>query len=293
MTIEKEEKTPVQLQREAIDVTVSSKTGDEDETSKPEEVVEGKEEVVEEVKETIDENKEAIKDSEKTEEELKAEKEAANTANEKARIQKRIDKEVAKRKAVEAENADLKRKLAAKPDDEKVLTEDDVERLSEEKANQKAINRQFVNDCNTLADAAGEIDKDFDKKIEVMKEEIGPIPGVLIGVLTDVDNGGEVLAYLVNNLDEMEDINALSPTKMGLKIGKLSDRLAAEKKEKEKKGKIKEISKVPEPPNALGGKEPTNNASTTLTGKEEMPDFIRKRNAQIEQRRKEKAAGYR
>src|SRR6185369_3480306 len=90
--------------------------------------------------------------------------------------------------------------------------------------------RQFDKDCEIVQKAALKTDKDFNTKIhQVVAETETPIPGVMIGMLTDLDheNGGEVLAHLANDVDLYEEITNLPPGKMQLKLIRISDKLKA------------------------------------------------------------------
>lgn len=274
-----EEKKAAQAQRDAITVQSNKK---EDDIKEPEE----KEKVEVESEKEAEEKQDEVEKVEKTEEELEAEKVEAKTQKDKDRIQRRIDKEVAKRKELERELVTLKAQLAAKAEDgDVVLTEDEVERRSEIKADQKQIAREFTTTCNRLAKEAAKIDKKFDDKVETMADDIGKIPGQMIGILDDLEDekenrmGGTVLAYLVNNVDEAERIYALSPAKMAIELARLSNKLI-------EKPKPKAISKVPDPNEPVGGN--ARIPTTILTGKESMEDFVRIRAQQVEARRKAK-----
>jgi len=235
------------------------------------------------------ETKTEIEKIEKTEEELETEKQEAKTTAEKARIQRKIDKEVAKRKTLEEELAEIKRQLAAaKEGKEGKFDEDEVDKRANAKAEQKVAEREFLNASNRLADAAEKLDKDFIKKIKVIAEETAPIPGHMIGILDDLDNGGAVLVSLADDVDEYERIITLSPAKAAVKLTKLSVKLEA-------KPAPKSVSKVPKPIEPIGGKTSGTNNDMVITDKDtqNMNEFIRKRNIQIAERAKLKAAGYR
>lgn len=272
-----------QAERDSIKVESNQKEQDEKDGKKSSEE-EKKEEVSEEETEA-EEGEEQIEASEKKEEDLEAEKLEAKSQKEKDRIQKRIDKEVAKRKKLEDENADLKRQLAAKPDAEKVLTEDDVEKRAERKAEDKVATREFINACNRLADAAKKVDKDFKKKIDEVAEDYAPIPGVMIAILDDMDNGGEVLSYLASNPEEYGEVCELPEGKMGRQLQKLSDKL-----EVDKKPKPKVISKAPKPNEPVGGNRQSPNQ---LREGMSMDEFVRVRNAQVTKRQEERRRGLR
>lgn len=267
-------------EREKIEVTNTSKEDDIEDEEKEE--VEDKLEEKEVAEETSDDEKE---DDEKEDNEKETKEEVAAKAKEdrrQERMQRRIDKATAEAKAARAEAEDLKRQLAAKPDDEKVLTEDEVEKRAEEKAVKKAAERAFIADCNKLAEEAEKNDKDFTKKINVLTEDIGPIPSQMIGILSDLDNGAKILNYLTDNEDIAEDLWKLSSAKMALKLSKIS--LELEKKPK------KEISKVPEPNKPLGGK-----AKETKQLRDDMPmdDWVAQRERDLKERAERKRASFR
>lgn len=268
-------------ERSKIDVTVTSKTGEEDEIKEENEDGKDADDETDENKEKDEttEDEKADDVDEPTKEEVKAKTKEERRQD---RIQRRIDKVTAEAKAAKAEVESLKRQLAAKPDDEKVLTEDEVEKRAEAKALQKAAERAFVADCNKLADEAEKEDKDFSKKIDALTEDVGPIPGHMIGILSDLDNGGKVLSYLANNEDEAEDLWKLSPAKMALKLSRISDKLNAKPK--------KEISKAPVPNKGLGGK---GGQSEVLHDKMDMRDWVELRNKQVAERNALKRNSYR
>lgn len=295
MTTEKTEKTAEELaaekvkaSREAIKVTVNRVTGDEGEEKTDEEkaALEAEAKVADDeaakAAAKVEGAEKKIEESEKTEEELEAEKLEAKTAGEKAKIQRRIDREVGKRKELENRIKELEAKLAAEPDKENALTEEEVEKRAETKANAKQMQREFDQASNRLYDAGVKADKDFPAKIKAMADDIGGIPGHLVGILDDLDNGGEVLVYFTANPDEAEEMYQMNPAKAALKLAKLSAKL-----ETDKKPKPKEISKVPDPVSAIKGgdknpdvlpKDPTGN----------MAEFVRIRAKQAEAHRKAK-----
>ena len=243
--------------------------------------------------EELDEAKDALEASEDEEEKLKKEKAAAKTQKEKDRIQRRIDKEVAKSKALEAEIAELKAQLAAKTDEDgDKLTKADAEKLAKDLANQAVSENEFINICNKIADdgeslkgADGKpLGKEFMKRVNSMVEDIGaPLPHDMIYILNDLDNGAEVLNHLADdeNIDEAEKIYAMPPARKAIALTKLSTKLA------EAKVKIKPISKVPDPNKPLGAGA---RATKQLTDNMTTDEWIAARNQQIAQRRQ--ARGY-
>lgn len=279
-----EEVEAAKKEREGIKSTVV-KSEDKEPNKETQEETEVEEETNEEVieeEEKIETNEEKIENSTKTEAELNDEKAAAKTAAEKQKIQKRIDREVSKRKALETELNNVKAQLAAKETGEGKFTEKDVETKSEELANQKLAERDFNNACSRLQKAATKLDKDFPDKIKELADDIAPIPGAMIGILDDLDNGGLVLSHFTTDPDEYERIISLNPTKMAVELTKLSEKLS--------KPKPKPLSKVPAPNEPVGGGA---RIETPLSDKEPMADWVAKRNRQVEERRKAKLAGMR
>lgn len=268
-------------------------TKTEETTTTEETVVAANEETTttEENKETVETNNEEIKANEKTAEELETEKAAATTQKEKDRIQRRIDRITAKSAKLEEENAELKRQLAAKP--KEGLTEEEIERRSDVKAEEKAVQRQFANDCNKLFNDATKLDKEFKKKIDSVVDELGGveaagIPGQMIGILSDIDNGGAVLSHLANDIDLYEEVRALSLSKMANRLNKISNEL--EKAAEEGKKKPKEPSKVPDPVQAIRG---SNSSPGTYTQGMSMDAYVTLRNKQKAEREQRRKAGLR
>lgn len=263
----KPEKTAVELEREKIEVLFNKK----DDEGEP--IVEDKEEKEPEKEELETTKEEEIEKNEKTAEELEQDKIEAKSQKEKDKVQKRIDRLTAKNKELEAELVATKKKLEADPEKAKVLTEDDVEALAEKKAEAKQLEREFANACNKLADEATKLDKKFPDKVTSMGKEIGPIPSVMIGILEDLENGGAVLNHLTDNVEDADDIYKMSPAKMGMKLKEISIELKNVKKP------VKEISKAPDPINALGG-----NAARSAAipdPKKDMDAWVKWRNKNI------------
>ena len=263
--VESTNKTQEQLDAEAKEAADKEAGDKEKEAETGEETGEGDEET---------EGEETEGNEEKTPEQLAAEKEAARTKTEKARIQKRIDKEVAKRKAAETELAELKAKVEASG--EGSLTPEEADKLAEEKAKQIVAMREFEKACDSLFKAAIKIDKDFKEKIDALADDIGAIPGAIIGVLSDFDNGGKVLTYLADNPDEAEKIWEMSPMKAAVELTKLSAKLVTPKKV---------VSKVPPPNDPLKGSGRTT-TDAPLNDKMSTKDWIEKRKRDVEEKRK-------
>lgn len=288
-------RTAAQKERDSItvDVTNGRKEGDveggDDNTADDEnDEDEGEEDDSEESEEGEGEGEGKETDEEK----------AARIAQEKeerrqSRIQKRIDKLTASNKNYETEIANLKKQLEAKPIEG--VTEEDIERMAEERANkklqeklQKDAETEFFKMCDRLESEATKVDKNFIKKLEALVKELEmPVPGTLMTIVNELDNenGGAVLNYLTDNPDEAEEIYKLSERKMTQRLIRISDKL------KDTVHNVKperKRSNVPEPVSPIS--ERSTNSDLIITGKESMDDFARKRAKQVEERRK--ARGY-
>jgi chemotaxis protein histidine kinase CheA len=269
------EKSAAEIERESIQVEGITKDDDgklvelkddpkpePEPEPKPEDEVEPEAEPEEEAEEETAEEKSAREAEEASQADTKTKRQVE-------RMQKRIDALTAKSRTTDAENAELKRLLDAKQaDGDLVLTEEEVERRAELKAEAKAIEREFEQTCNRLAKKALEIDKNFTKNVNEMAKDIGLIPPVMIGILDDLDNGAAILAYLAVNIDEAEDIYKMSDGRKALALAKLDNKLT-------KKIIPKPISKVPAPNANIGG---GNRMSSTLNDSMSDEDWIKKRN---------------
>lgn len=278
------EKAEIKAARASIkvDTGVAIKTDEEKEAAKEATAAEELKAANEAAAAEAEAAKEQIEEHEETEEELAAAKEAAKTDREKDKFQKRIDREVAKRKDLERQLKEANAKLAADPDKENVLTEEEVEKRAEEKATAKQLRREFEQASDRLFKAAVKNDKEFQTKINALADDIGFIPSHMIGILDDLDNGGDVLVYFTGNPDEAQEIYEMSPAKAAVKLAKLSTKL-----ETAAKPKPKEISKVPDPAETIRG----GNKSPDVLPKnptQNMADFVRIRAKQVEERRKQK-----
>lgn len=265
---EKGAEDTVQQVRDKIKVTSNTKDDDgepevkeenPDDENKNAKGDEGKEE--EEGKEQ--EQEKAEEDKEQEEVEAK-EEDPAKLKRTIERLQKRIDKGTGKSKELQArlEAAEEKLKGVDNP-----LTEKDVELRAKQLADETVTQLEFNRACERLNRAAVKIDKKFNDKVDAMAEDIGPIQGRMIGMLDELDNGGAVLNYLADNVDETEEIYTLTNAKMAVRLTKIANELA----EKDKKPAVKpakEISKVPDPNKPINNSKPPNSATieTVLSG---------------------------
>lgn len=279
----KEDGTPTdeelkQKQRESIAVDKGGRTNKEEE-KKEDDNKEEEEKEETETKEEEETNEEKLEASEEKIEELEEELEDKTlSAKDREKLEKRIVKERNKVKDLREENARLKAQLEAKPNDEKSYTEADVEAKAEELANRKAAEREFTKVVNQLAKDAEKADKKFKENLSEIADDNNPLPGALISMLSDLDNGGAVLAYLAANSDEYEEIVSQTPMKAIKSLSKISDTLIAKTK--------KSVSKAPPVKQPVEGNGSSNDARAS--DKDDMATWIKKRNKEAEQHRRMK-----
>lgn len=272
------EKTEVEKQREGIKVTSSK--GEEKEEKKEDEKEEEKEEdKIEEADEEVDKDDEKEEDKEDEsgeQKELTAEQKEIAALNKKLeRAQRRSGRNASERDENKKKVRELQAALDAKiAEGQQPLTEEEVTRRARELANVELSTREFEKAQDKLIEDATKIDKDFMDKVKDMAAEVAPLPEFFIGALNDLDNGGAVLNYLTDNVDEYED---LLKKKGAVKVLKglvdISNKLA-----EAAKPKIKKISNAPEPAKPLKGNNRNPDALPTDPTKN-MADFVRIRNA--------------
>lgn len=237
-----------------------------------------------------EEESEADGDSNKVEED---DKEAERERKKQERMKQKLDKKDADNKALKKRIADLEAKVAANPD--KVLTEDDVELRAEKKANDTREREKLREKGDKLADEAQKHlkmkDKEFNKLIAdtlsaLEDADYKGFPAEVVDALSDIDNGGVALAHLLKNPDELEECIGLiqrgKTIKLGVDLAKLANKLASPRRQ---------ISKVPDAIETLGGKATVADRLSFLTNKknktpDEMQEYVQARNADIEQKRK-------
>jgi hypothetical protein len=266
-----------------VNVAKATETDEEFDAREAKETADENEEVVVTEKSQIEDAETVVEEHEKTEAELEAQKNAAKTDREKDKFQKRIERETGKRKALENEIKELKAKLAAEPDKENALTEEEVEKRAEAKATAKQIKHEFDQATDRLFKSAMKADKDFQGKINALADDIGLIPSHLIGILDDLDNGGDILVHLTGNPDEAQEIYEMNPARAAVKLAKLSAKI-----ETEKKPAPKVISKVPDPTEPIKGSNQSPDILPTnpTKNKESMDKFVRVRAQQEAEKRK-------
>lgn len=286
---EKTEAEKRQEVRDAIKVTKTEAKKDDDEKEEKEDEVEEKEDDdASETKEDEAESSEDDKEDEKEDDEpTKQTKSVEKLERTIARLQKRIDKTTGSNKALAKELSDAQKKLEAKQaEGEEVLTKEDIEKRAKEIATQEITHKEFIQACNRLADNAQKAlklkNKEFDAKVAEVTEDIGPFPSQMIGILDDLDNGGAVLAHLLNEVDEMEEIYSLPLAKMTTRLVRLSDKV---------KPQEKKLSKVPAPNEPIGGS--AGSPKFDPYNVKNPKDWIEKRNKDVAEKRAAKAAAFR
>jgi hypothetical protein len=225
-----------------------------------------------------DDSKDDIKDEDK--EELKLQKKLE-------RAEKKIAREETRRREAEKREKELLKRLEAKPD--KALTEEDVETRATAKAERDMRIKEFNSTVEKLVEGAQKHlklnNKQMDTLIEAAQDDIGePVPAEIVEALGDIDNGHLVLAHLLKNTDDAEDIYKLKNRhiKLGLELAKLSTKLSTPKQ--------KPVSKVPDPPEPLGGKSAGGDRLAILASKKtltssEMDEYVQARNADVAKKR--------
>jgi len=275
---EKIEKTPAQLQRESIAVTSHTVEDDDKEEKEAEEEV--KEDEVEDKEE---EDKEEAKEDDEDDDAKKEEDDPVKLKKTIERLKRRVSTKASEARENAKLLAEAKAKLAAVEDEEgkAILTEEDVETRAEQLAEQKRLAKEFNDTLEKLEDEAKAIDKDFPTKVTELGEDYGKIPPIMIDMLGDIKYGGAVLNYLCDNPEDYESIRKMKPGKMLVKLGEISEKVKP-------KRVTREVSRVPAPNKPISS---SNNQDTvTITGKESMDDWVRKRNLQIAKKRE--ARGY-
>jgi len=291
-------RSEAQKQRDAIEISDSTdeknnKDGssssdenkDENEEGEEENDDENEDEDDDEENKNEDENKEENENKEETDEEKTARLAQEKEERKQARQQRKWDKLAAEKTAAEKRVQELEARLKEQPVEG--LTEEEVQRRADALAATKLAEKQaleakkkFEDTCDSLESVAIKTDKDFSKKIVEVTSELGPIPAPIIEVLGDLEhgNGGQVLAYLADNIDEAEDLYELrdNPRKLDRALSKISDKL----KEAEKKPR-RERSSLPPPIEPVGN---SRQESTRITGKESQEEFNAKRAKQIAER---------
>jgi hypothetical protein len=177
--------------------------------------------------------------------------------------QQRIDQTTAKWRGaeerateLERENALLSEALRGKTEGSKAgakdtspdpaLTEAEIEKRAQAKAKELAAQQQYQAMCNGIADLGRKAHDDFDVAL-VAFNKLGGLDNATILAAAETDAPHEVLYYLGKNLDKAQEIMGLPPLKRAIACERLARDLH------ETKGKGKNTTKAPPPPERLEG----------------------------------------
>lgn len=126
-------------------------------------------------------------------------------------------------------------------------TDAEMERKIEERAKQKAAEKEFVDMCNTIYDQGV---KDFGKRewddtIKALQDQTGTnIPYAIVEAANEAGNAHKIFKYLADNPDIYDDLLHVGVHRMGAKLAKLSSKLEAP---------TKQVSKAPPPIKPVAG----------------------------------------
>lgn len=148
-------------------------------------------------------------------------------------MRRRIDRLTRDKYQLAAENDQLRARGQQPADDETPLSQADIDRLADEKANAK-VAAQRVNDrCNEIARlGAKEFKGDFDKAMAEV-HSISPLfdrqgrPEPLMQAILETDEPHKVLHYLGTNPDVAEEIAEMSPLRAARRLGQIERDMAA------------------------------------------------------------------
>jgi hypothetical protein len=170
---------------------------------------------------------------------------------------------------------------ANNPEALKGLTDAEIERLAEKRAEVLVAQRVWLEDCKKVYDQGmekfpGGKDKgmSFDDALKAYIP-LGGASEALIRAAMDTESPDEVLYALAHDLDEAQRIMRLPPMKMAI---------ACERMMVKAKAKVKQVSKTPPPPSELGGRNGTE--VEELGENTDMKTWMAKRDKQVEAARK-------
>jgi hypothetical protein len=282
----------VKTERESIKVTTGKATEqdedeDKDEDDGDEKDEDNKDDKTDDEKDDKDEDEGNKNDEDEEKEKTAAadeENDVEKLKKQIERLKKRVGKTTAEKTKIASDLEQARADLAKKKEDEgEILTEDEVNKRATKLAAEKNAQDAFDAACDRLSKKATKLDKEFDSKVAEMAEEVAPIPGAMIGILDDLDNGAEVLVHLTENTDEYEKLIALPPAKMGVALAKLSTKI--EKPQRK-------LSSAPDPITPNSGNRPSATTKDLRDTKGlNTKDWIKERERQLaEKRRREREA---
>lgn len=131
------------------------------------------------------------------------------------------------------------------------LTQEDVARIIEQRADQLADQKALVKHCNSVFDAAIKLDKHFEANYKALTDDVStfdkagqPLPFMSAILDADTKTAAALLKHLADNPDLAEDLADLSPTKQIRRIAQLESELAAPPKEPKPSGAPKPATPV-------------------------------------------------
>lgn len=161
----------------------------------------------------------------------------------------------------------------AAPAPSAALTEAEINRRADERANNIASRRMFDDACNKVFEAGEKDFPDFATSLESFKN-LGGLPPAMLEVVIDLPEGHKVLHHLSKNPDEASRILGLSPTRMAVEMARLEASIA----------KPKPLSNAPPPVKTIEGR---GKSDPSLEDKAmPMDQWLALRNQQLEDKRK-------
>ena len=151
---------------------------------------------------------------------------------------------------------------------ERTLTEQEIDR----RADQKAVQKKFDDDCEVVYNSGKTEYPDFEDRVGDFFSAVKNA-GPFLGVVVSMPNAHRLLHHLGNNPDEAQRIAALSPVRAASELTRLEMKLTAPKKQ----------SKAPNPIEPVSGS--SQKTSTAPSEKDSMAEWMRKRSADLKERR--------
>lgn len=198
-----------------------------------------------------------------------------------------VNRERARADALERELATLKRGNAGEQGQQgdqgqqqrEPLTQAEIDRRIEARAEQVVSKREFDARCGALVDnGTKEFGADFDKAIKTLGslqaivDEKGEFTDFARAIV-DTEVPHKLMKHLGDNPDEAARILLLSPLQQAREIGRLEVRLSTQPAAEPN------VSKAPPPPSHVGSRNTA--TSSAPSAKDDVATWMRKRNAQV------------
>lgn len=157
-----------------------------------------------------------------------------------------IAREAAEKREAKREADALRAQLAAVIEDQardpnkasRALTQAEIDRLANTKAQEISDAKEFNRACNDVAEKGEEEFDDFTASVGTLQQMGGDYQG-LLRIATELDDAHKILYHLGQNPEEAERLLSLPPTKMAIAVAKIETQL--------NKAGVKTISDVPPP----------------------------------------------